>query len=215
MSKVLIIGAGGVGGVVTHKCASEKNVFKEIWLASRTKKKCDIIASQITRPINTAEIDADNVPELITLINQIKPDIVINAALPYQDLHIMDACLETGVDYVDTANYEPLDEARFCYKWQWDYQERFKKKGIMALLGSGFDPGVTNVFTAHALKHHFDEINELDIIDCNAGDHGLHFATNFNPGLSQRHYQLLKILIFPKGLVKKRFILCTMKNWNH
>ena len=186
MARVMIIGAGGVGQVVTHKCAQVPEVFTDIMLASRTKEKCDRIASQLSRPIETARVDADNVPELVELIKRFRPDCVVNVALPYQDLHIMDACLETGVDYVDTANYEPLDEAKFCYKWQWDYQDRFKEKGIMALLGSGFDPGVTNVFTAYAKKHHFDEIHELDIIDCNAGDHGQPFATNFNPEINIR-----------------------------
>jgi saccharopine dehydrogenase (NAD+, L-lysine-forming) len=186
LSKVLIIGAGGVGQVVTHKCAQVPEVFEEIMLASRTKEKCDRIAAQLSRPIRTARVDADNVPELVTLINDFRPDLIINVALPYQDLHIMDACLETGVDYLDTANYEPRDEARFCYKWQWDYQDRFKEKGLMALLGSGFDPGVTNVFTAWSLKHHFDEVHELDIIDCNVGEHGQPFATNFNPEINIR-----------------------------
>ncbi len=186
MSRVLIIGAGGVGQVVTHKCAQVPEVFDAICLASRTKEKCDRIAAQLNRPIETARVDADNVPELVALIRSFQPDLVINVALPYQDLHIMDACLETGVNYLDTANYEPPDEARFCYKWQWDYQERFREKGLMALLGSGFDPGVTNVFTAWAQKKHFDEIHELDIIDCNAGDHGQPFATNFNPEINIR-----------------------------
>ncbi|MBU0673718.1 MAG: saccharopine dehydrogenase family protein [Proteobacteria bacterium] len=186
MAKVLIIGAGGVGQVVTHKCARDPEVFSEICLASRTKQKCDAIAGQLSRPIETAQVDADNVPELVTLINRFRPDLVINVALPYQDLHIMDACLETGVHYLDTANYEPLDEARFCYRWQWEYQDRFREKGLMALLGSGFDPGVTNVYCARAQKHHFDEIHELDIIDCNAGDHGQPFATNFNPEINIR-----------------------------
>jgi saccharopine dehydrogenase (NAD+, L-lysine-forming) len=186
MARVLIIGAGGVGQVVTHKCAQAPDVFSEIMLASRTKEKCDRIAAQLARPIETARVDADNVPELVELIRKFKPDCVVNVALPYQDLHIMDACLETGVDYVDTANYEPIDEAKFCYRWQWEYQDRFKNAGIMALLGSGFDPGVTNVFTAWAKKHHFDEIHELDIIDCNAGDHGQPFATNFNPEINIR-----------------------------
>ena len=186
MKKVLIIGAGGVGQVVTHKCAQVPEVFGSIMLASRTKSKCDAIAAQIARPIETAGVDADNVPELVALINTYKPDLVINVALPYQDLTIMDACLETGVDYLDTANYEPRDEAKFEYKWQWAYQERFKEKGLMALLGSGFDPGATNVFCAHAQKHHFDEIHQLDILDCNAGDHGQPFATNFNPEINIR-----------------------------
>lgn len=186
MSRVLIIGAGGVGQVVTHKCAQVPEVFTEICLASRTVSKCEKIAAQLKRPIRTEKLDADNVAETVALIKSFKPDLVINVALPYQDLAIMDACLETGVDYLDTANYEPPDEAKFCYGWQWEYQERFKEKGIMALLGSGFDPGVTNVFTAYAAKHHFDEIHELDIIDCNAGDHGQPFATNFNPEINIR-----------------------------
>ena len=186
MANVLIIGAGGVGQVVTHKCAQLPDVFTEICLASRTLSKCDAIAAQLPRPIRTARVDADNVPELMELIKEFKPQLVINVALPYQDLHIMDACLATGVDYLDTANYEPPDEARFCYKWQWDYHERFKELGLMALLGSGFDPGVTNVFCAWAQKHHFDEIHEIDIIDCNAGEHGQPFATNFNPEINIR-----------------------------
>ncbi len=190
MSRVLIIGAGGVGHgvgqVVAHKCSQVPEVFTDICLASRTPAKCDMIATQLQKNIRTARVNADNVPELVSLINDFKPDLVINVALPYQDLHIMDACLETGVDYLDTANYEPPDEARFCYKWQWDYDQRFKEKGIMALLGSGFDPGVTNVFCAWAEKNHFDEIHEIDIIDCNAGDHGQPFATNFNPEINIR-----------------------------
>ena len=186
MGKVMIIGAGGVGQVVTHKCAQVPEVFSEIILASRTEEKCRKIAAQINREIETAQVDADNVPELTALIKKTKPDMVINVALPYQDLTIMDACLETGIHYLDTANYEPKDEAKFCYKWQWEYQQKFKDRKIMGLLGSGFDPGVTNVFTAHALKHHFDEIHELDIIDCNAGDHGQPFATNFNPEINIR-----------------------------
>ena len=186
MSRVLIIGAGGVGQVVTHKCAQVPDVFSKICLASRTLEKCEKIATQIDRHIETAKVDADNVPELSALIRRFRPDVVINVALPYQDLHIMDACLETGVDYLDTANYEPPDEARFCYRWQWDYHDRFKDRGLMALLGSGFDPGVTNVFCAWAQKHHFDEISEIDIIDCNAGDHGQPFATNFNSEINIR-----------------------------
>ncbi len=186
MADVLIIGAGGVGQVVTHKCAQLPEVFERIVLASRTEEKCKRIASQLARPIETARVDADNVAELVTLIERVRPQLVINVALPYQDLPIMDACLQTGVDYLDTANYEPRDQARFSYSWQWDYQRRFKDAGLMALLGSGFDPGVTNVFTAYALKHHFDTIEELDIIDCNAGDHGQPFATNFNPEINIR-----------------------------
>jgi saccharopine dehydrogenase (NAD+, L-lysine forming) len=186
MSKVLIIGAGGVGGVVTHKCAQVPDVFSEICLASRTIEKCENIAKQLNRPIKIAKVDADNVSETVKLINDFKPDLVINVALPYQDLAIMDACLETGVNYLDTANYEPIDEAKFCYKWQWDYKDRFKEKGLTALLGSGFDPGVTNVFCAYAMKHYFDEINYIDIMDCNAGSHGHPFATNFNPEINIR-----------------------------
>jgi len=186
MSKVLIIGAGGVGGVVTHKCSQLVDVFEDIVLASRNEEKCKKIAAQLNRPIETAQVDADNVPELVELINLIKPDMVINVALPYQDLTIMDACLEVGVHYLDTANYEPLDTAKFEYKWQWAYQEKFEKAGLMALLGSGFDPGATNMFTAYIAKHYFDEIHTLDIIDVNGGDHGYPFATNFNPEINIR-----------------------------
>jgi len=186
MANVLIIGAGGVGQVVAHKCAQVPEVFENITLASRTKSKCDKIAAMLPRKIDTAEVDAGNVPELVKLIEKVKPDMVINVALPYQDLHIMDACLETGVHYLDTANYEPPEEAKFEYKWQWAYQDKFEKAGLMALLGSGFDPGVTSVFTAYAKKHHFDRIKTLDILDCNAGDHGLPFATNFNPEINIR-----------------------------
>jgi saccharopine dehydrogenase (NAD+, L-lysine-forming) len=186
MARVLIIGAGAVGSVVAHKCAQAAETFGEIMLASRTKSKCDAIAKQLKRPIRTAQVDADNVAETAALIRSFKPDLVMNIALPYQDLHIMDACLETGVNYLDTANYEPLDTAKFEYKWQWAYQERFKAKGLMALLGCGFDPGQTNIYTAHAAKHHFDEIHTLDILDCNGGDHGYPFATNFNPEINIR-----------------------------
>ncbi|MBE0575777.1 MAG: saccharopine dehydrogenase family protein [Desulfuromonadales bacterium] len=187
MSKVLIIGAGGVSRVVVHKCAQRKDIFSAITLASRTKSKCDAIAAEIRDfDIKTARVDADNVPELVALIRQEKPRLVINVALPYQDLTIMDACLETGVDYLDTANYEPLDTAHFEYSWQWAYDERFREKGIMALLGSGFDPGVTNVYTALAAKSYLDEVHELDIIDANAGSHGQPFATNFNPEINIR-----------------------------
>lgn len=186
MSKVVIIGAGGVGGVVTHKCAQLPDVFTEIVLASRTLAKCDAIAAQLDRPIKTAKIDADNVPELTAFLQAEKPDLVINVALPYQDLTIMDACLAAGVDYMDTANYEPLDTAKFEYKWQWAYHDKFKQAGLTALLGSGFDPGATNVFTTYVAKHYFDEIHELDIIDVNGGDHGYPFATNFNPEINIR-----------------------------
>ncbi|WAJ72057.1 saccharopine dehydrogenase family protein [Catenovulum adriaticum] len=190
MKKVLIIGAGGVGRVVAFKCAQNAEVFGEIILASRTESKCIEIANEIEKSlqktIKTAAVDADNVPALVALLNQTKPELVINVALPYQDLTIMDACLEAGVHYMDTANYEPLDTAKFEYKWQWAYQEKFEKAGLTALLGSGFDPGATNVFTAYAAKHYFDEIHTLDIIDVNGGDHGYPFATNFNPEINIR-----------------------------
>ena len=187
MSRVLIIGAGGVGTVVAHKIASVPEQFGEIMLASRTQSKCEAIAKAVGRShIRTAQVDADNVPELAALIRSFAPDLVVNVALPYQDLTIMDACLETGVSYLDTANYEPKDEAKFEYKWQWAYHEKFKNAGLTAILGCGFDPGVTGVFTAYAAKHHFDEIQYLDIVDCNAGDHGHPFATNFNPEINIR-----------------------------
>jgi saccharopine dehydrogenase (NAD+, L-lysine forming) len=186
VATVLIIGAGGVGQVVTHKCAQVPEVFSRIVLASRNEEKCKAIASQINSPIETAQVDADNVPQLVELIKKVKPQLVINVALPYQDLTIMDACLETGVHYLDTANYEPRDTAKFEYSWQWAYQEKFKQANLTALLGSGFDPGVTNVFTAYAAKHYFDEVQTLDIIDVNGGDHGYAFATNFNPEINIR-----------------------------
>lgn len=187
MGRVLIIGAGGVGTVVAKKVARNSDIFTDIMLASRTKSKCDKIASEITNvKIQTAAVDADNVAELVALMREFKPDLCINVALPYQDLHIMDACLEAGVHYLDTANYEPLDEAKFEYSWQWAYQEKFREAGLTAILGCGFDPGVTGVFTAHAAKHHFDEIHYLDIVDCNGGDHHKAFATNFNPEINIR-----------------------------
>lgn len=186
MAKVLIIGAGGVGSVVAQKCAKAPAVFSGIALASRTLGKCEQIRRLVDRPMEIFPVDADETGQVVELIRRVSPDLIVNVALPYQDLSIMEACLETGVDYLDTANYEPPDEARFCYRWQWDYKDRFRKKGIMALLGCGFDPGVTNVFCAHALKHHFDEIDEIDIMDCNAGDHGRPFATNFNPEINIR-----------------------------
>ena len=190
MGKVLIIGAGGVGTVVTHKVAQNPEVFTDIMLASRTKSKCDAVATEVKNrygvEIKTASIDAENVPELVKLLKEFKPELVINVALPYQDLTIMDACLEAGVNYLDTANYEPKDEAHFEYSWQWAYKDRFEKAGLTAILGCGFDPGVTSVFTAYAAKHHFDEIQYLDIVDCNAGDHGKPFATNFNPEINIR-----------------------------
>ena len=172
--------------MVAHKCAQLPDVFSDICLASRTQSKCDQIASELNCPIQTAALNADEVGQTVNLIKRFRPDLVINVALPYQDLSIMDACLEADVDYLDTANYEPPDEARFEYKWQWAYQEKFKKAGRMALLGSGFDPGVTNVFCAYAQKHLFDEIEQVDILDCNAGDHGYPFATNFNPEINIR-----------------------------
>ena len=190
MAKVLVIGCGGVASVAIHKCCQNSEVFEEICIASRTKSKCDALKEKLEgktkTKITTARIDADNVPELVALIKKVQPDVVLNLALPYQDLHIMDACLECKVDYIDTANYEPEDTAKFEYKWQWDYRERYKEAGITALLGSGFDPGVTSVFSAYALKHYFDEINYIDILDCNAGDHGYPFATNFNPEINIR-----------------------------
>ncbi|GHU90084.1 saccharopine dehydrogenase [Bacteroidia bacterium] len=191
MAKVIIIGAGGVGTVVAHKVAQNKDVFSEIMLASRTKSKCDAIADAIgtkygNKKIQTAQVNADNTDELVGLFNDFSPEIVINVALPYQDLTIMDACLIAKVNYLDTANYEPLDEAKFEYKWQWAYQNKFHEAGLTAILGCGFDPGVTSVFTAYANKHHFSEMQYLDIVDCNAGDHGKAFATNFNPEINIR-----------------------------
>jgi len=187
MGRVLVIGAGGVGTVVVSKMASLPDVFTDIMLASRTKSKCDVIAGRIGgNRVQTAQVDADNVPELVQLIRSFKPDIVVNVALPYQDLHIMDACLETGVAYLDTANYEPPEEAKFEYSWQWAYEDRYRNAGLTAILGCGFDPGVTSIFTAYAAKHHFKEIHYLDIVDCNAGDHGKPFATNFNPEINIR-----------------------------
>lgn len=187
MSKVVIIGAGGVGTVVVHKCVQHPEIFSEILLASRTKSKCDAIAAALgSDRIKTAQVDADQVPELVALINDFQPAIVINVALPYQDLTIMEACLQTNTHYLDTANYEPKEEAKFEYSWQWAFDERFKEKNLTAILGCGFDPGVTSVFTAYAAKHYFDEIHELDIIDANAGSHGKAFATNFNPEINIR-----------------------------
>ncbi len=190
MSHVLIIGAGGVGQVVVHKCAQNTKVFSQITLASRTKSKCDRIAEDVLQRygviIKTAKVDADDVLQMVKLIKRTKPFLVINVALPYQDLPIMDACLETGVHYLDTANYEPKDVAKFEYSWQWAYQERFAQKGLMAVLGCGFDPGVTNIFTARSARHFFDEIHTLDIVDANAGSHGKAFATNFNPEINIR-----------------------------
>ncbi len=191
MSKIMIIGAGGVGTVLTHKCAQHPEVFSEILLASRTKSKCDAIKAKVEKAtghtgLSTAAIDAEDVPALTALMKAFKPVICLHVALPYQDLTIMDACLAAGVHYLDTANYEPKDEAKFEYSWQWAYQDRFREAGLTAILGCGFDPGVTSIFTARAAKHHFDEIHYLDIVDCNGGDHGKAFATNFNPEINIR-----------------------------
>ena len=190
MSRILVIGAGGVGSVAVHKMAMNTDIFSHIALASRTKSKCDAIAASVKErtgvAIDTYAIDADDVDATAALIEKVKPELVCNLALPYQDLAIMDACLKTGVHYMDTANYEPRNEAKFEYHWQWAYQERFKDAGLMALLGSGFDPGVTSVFASYLKKHHLDTIRTLDILDCNGGDHGQHFATNFNPEINIR-----------------------------
>ena len=190
MGKCLIIGCGGVASVAIHKCCQNSDVFTEICIASRTKAKCDALKEKLEKTtstkITTEQVNADHVDELIALIEKVQPDVVLNLALPYQDLTIMDACLATKTPYVDTANYEPEDTAKFEYKWQWAYNDRYKEAGITALLGSGFDPGVTGVFSAYALKHYFDEINYIDILDCNAGDHGYPFATNFNPEINIR-----------------------------
>lgn len=212
MTTVLIIGAGGVGQVVTHKCAQLPEVFSSIILASRNEEKCKKIAAQIAGNIKTAQVDADNVGELVELIKKVKPALIINVALPYQDLSIMDACLETGVHYLDTANYEPVDTAKFEYHWQWDYREKFEKAGLMALLGSGFDPGATNMFTAYLAKHYFDEIHYLDIVDVNGGDHGYPFATNFNPEINIRevtaacrHWEGGEFITTPAMSLKRQF----------
>jgi saccharopine dehydrogenase (NAD+, L-lysine forming) len=190
MAKVLVIGAGGVGSVAVHKMAMNSDIFSGIALASRTKSKCDAIAASVKErtgvTIDTYQIDADDVTATTALINEVKPVLVVNLALPYQDLNIMDACLAAGVNYMDTANYEPIDEAKFEYSWQWAYQDKFKEAGLMALLGSGFDPGVTSVFATWLKKHKLDTIRTLDILDCNGGDHGQHFATNFNPEINIR-----------------------------
>ena len=197
MGKVLIIGAGGVATVAAFKVAQNPDVFTDITIASRTKAKCDKLAKAIGNPnIKTAQVDADNVEDLVKLFNEVKPDIVMNLALPYQDLTIMEACLKTGVNYLDTANYEPRDEAHFEYSWQWAYKQRFEDAGLTAILGCGFDPGVSGVYTAYAAKHHFDEIHVLDIVDCNAGNHHKAFATNFNPEINIRE-------ITQKGLYYK------------
>lgn len=190
MGKVMVIGCGGVASVAIHKICQNSDVFSELVIASRTVSKCDALKEKLQgttkTKITTAQVDADDTAVLTALIKKEKPEVVLNLALPYQDLTIMEACLAAGVHYIDTANYEPEDTAKFEYKWQWDYRERFEKAGLTALLGSGFDPGVTSVFSAYALKHYFDEINYIDILDCNAGDHGYPFATNFNPEINIR-----------------------------
>ncbi len=190
LSKVLVIGAGGVGSVAVHKMAMNSDIFTDITLASRRVAKCDAIAESVKArtgvTIRTAQVDADDIEATAALITQVQPQLVVNLALPYQDLAIMEACLKTGVHYMDTANYEPRDEAKFEYHWQWAYQERFKEAGLTALLGSGFDPGVTSVFATYLRKHYLDTIETLDILDCNGGDHGQHFATNFNPEINIR-----------------------------
>ena len=223
MCRVLIIGAGGVGTVVAHKVAANP-VFTDIMLASRTKSKCDQIAAAIGGDrIKTEQVDADNVEDICRVMRGFRPDIVINVALPYQDLTIMDACLECGVNYLDTANYEPLDEAHFEYSWQWAYRERFEKAGLTAILGCGFDPGVSAIFTAYAAKHHFDEIHYLDIVDCNAGNHGKAFATNFNPEINIREItqngrywanglKFTSLLLIPTS-VPVRATSCTTRSW--
>lgn len=209
MSRLLIIGCGGVAQVAIKKCCQNSEVFTEICIASRTKSKCDAVKKEVEQwtktKVTTAQVDADNSSEVAALIQAYKPDAVLNVALPYQDLAIMDACVECKVSYIDTANYEAEDTndpvwraayeerckrlgftAYFDYSWQWAYQEKFKEAGITALLGSGFDPGVTSVFSAYALKHYFDEIETIDILDCNGGDHGYPFATNFNLEINLR-----------------------------
>ena len=216
MSRVLVIGAGGVGSVAVHKMAMNAGIFSEIHLASRTKSKCDAIAQsvkqRIGRTVKTYAIDADDVAATTALIEQVQPKLVVNLALPYQDLHIMDACLVAGVNYLDTANYEPRDQAHFEYSWQWAYQDKFKAAGLMALLGSGFDPGVTSVFATWLKKHKLDTIRTLDILDCNGGDHGQHFATNFNPEINirevtapARHYEYGKWIETPALSTKQQF----------
>ncbi|MBX9683398.1 MAG: saccharopine dehydrogenase family protein, partial [Hyphomicrobium sp.] len=186
MDNVLIIGAGAAGSVVAKKCAMNRDVFKTITLASRRLESCKKVQADCVTPIEIAQVDADNVAETVALLKKVKPDLVINMALPYQDLPLMDACLEAGVHYMDTANYEPREEAKFTYKWQWPYHDKYKAKGLIAVLGCGFDPGVTNIFSAYAQEKLFDEITQIDIIDCNAGNHGKAFATNFNPEINLR-----------------------------
>jgi len=196
-----MIGAGGVATVAAFKIVQNADVFTEFMIASRRKAKCDKLVSDIhakgyKMDIKTAEVDADDKQQLVRLFNDYKPKLVINLALPYQDLTIMEACLECGCHYLDTANYEPKDKAHFEYSWQWAYKEQFERAGLTAILGCGFDPGVSGIFTAYAAKHHFDEITTLDIVDCNAGNHHKAFATNFNPEINIRE-------ITQKGLYYK------------
>jgi len=216
LSKVLVIGAGGVGSVAVHKMAMNPDIFSEIHLASRTRDKCDAIAESVKSrtgvDVATYTLDAEEIPELVNLIEKIGPKLVVNLALPYQDLAIMEGCLRTGVDYLDTANYEPRDEARFEYKWQWALHDRFREKGLMALLGSGFDPGVTSVFAMWLQKHKLKTIRRLDILDCNGGDHGQAFATNFNPEINirevtapARHWENGAFVETPAMSVKQEF----------
>ncbi|MFN4221592.1 MULTISPECIES: saccharopine dehydrogenase family protein [Novosphingobium] len=216
MAKVLVIGAGGVGSVAVHKMAMNPDIFSGIALASRTKAKCDAIAASVKErtgvDIDTYQIDADDVAATTALINAVKPVLVVNLALPYQDLNVMDACLAAGVNYMDTANYEPIDEAKFEYSWQWAYQDKFRQAGLMALLGSGFDPGVTSVFATWLKKHKLDTIRTLDILDCNGGDHGQHFATNFNPEINirevtapARHYLKGEWIETPALTIRQQF----------
>ncbi len=186
MENILIIGAGAAGSVVAKKCAMNRDVFRKIHLASRTYDKCVKVQKECETPITVSQVDADDASRVIRLIGEVKPDVVVNMALPYQDLPIMDACLATGVHYLDTANYEPRDEARFSYTWQWAYQERFRDRGIMAVLGCGFDPGVISIYCAYAQNNLFDSIDTIDIVDCNDGSHGKAFATNFNPEINIR-----------------------------
>jgi saccharopine dehydrogenase (NAD+, L-lysine-forming) len=186
MESVLIIGAGAAGSVVAQKCAMNRDVFKKVHLASRRLVSCEKVAARCKTPIEISQVDADNVAETVALLRRVKPDLVINMALPYQDLPIMDACLEAGVNYMDTANYEPREEAKFSYSWQWPYHDRFKAKGLIAILGCGFDPGQSNIYCAYAQEHLFDTISTIDIVDCNDGSHGKAFATNFNPEINLR-----------------------------
>ncbi len=216
MKDVLVIGAGGVASVAVHKMAKNPDLFGKITIASRRQFKCDAVAQSVKErfgvDVATAQVDADDVDATAALIDRVKPALVVNLALPYQDLAIMDACLKTGVHYLDTANYEPRDEAKFEYKWQWAYQDRFKEAGLMALLGSGFDPGVTSVFATYIKKHLLDRIDTLDILDCNGGDHGQHFATNFNPEINirevtapARHYEKGQWIETPALSTKQSF----------